>query len=619
MRLIYAYIESYRNYSNQGINFVDDFHCSFENKTLYVEKRPQDEIKQLIYRGSILRDLVVVVGETGSGKTNLFQLIGMGDDFRADLRKTDSYMLVFVDDNTKKYIIELCNCFPKNIDLDLNDFDKKYGFTGTYTFQTNEDGRLVNVERLGRVVESDTYIVNCFDLNSFSSAPCHDIHREGILGSEYIPRLVSPFGRTNLGIACEMLYRYVKDLTASNIKRKCALRIKAFNWSDKMPIDLDEDILKQHYWTYRDKRYDFIKQKNHPIKQTPKFQFLHDLLTDFALYLRKWAESEYNHTNEDLLEGLMEGIISPTPSVVVPDVFGGGGMIEEILRRIEWLGSYIDSHFDEMMGEQGLVWQITSDIKDLYEILNQFDEKYFTETEFTLPIMDMNFDSKPISDLFERMTAYRPDDYGIFTKELLPYEIIGVSSGEYQYAKTLGAIDEYCIRMKVSAGRNRKTFVKPNFILLLDEPEAYMHPELCRQFIYRMNEILSKDSEKSSIQILLTTHSPFLLSDVTSGQVIRLQSDQDGYCRVLPKEESSTFAAGVHSIMAKEFFLTYTIGEYSRQYVTGLINRLKAIKSLKSNLDDNNRKFICEARIVSSYIGDRVIRAYLEDLIAELE
>lgn len=416
-----------------------------------------------------------------------------------------------------------------------------------------------------------------------------------------------------------MLYRYVKDLPVSNIKKRCALRIKAFNWSDKIPVDLDEELLKEQYWTYRDKRYDFVKRKKYPIKQTPKFQFLHDLLTDYALYLRKWAESEYNHTNEEILEGLMTGLISPKPSVVVPDVFGGGGMVEEILRRIEWLGSYIDSHFDEMMGEHGLVWQITSDIKDLYEILNQFDDKYFTETEFTLPIIDMDFDSKSITDLFERMTAYRPDDFGIFTKELLPYEIIGVSSGEYQYAKTLGAIDEYCIRMKVSTGRTQKSFVKPNFILLLDEPEAYMHPELCRQFIYRMNEILSKHSEESSIQILLTTHSPFMLSDVTSGQVIRLQSDQDGYCRVLPKEELSTFAAGIHSIMANDFFLSYTIGEYSRQYVSGLINRLKAIISLNNNIDDNDRKFICDAKFISSSIGDRVIRAYIEDLIAELE
>lgn len=619
MRLIYAFIGSFRNYSNQGINFVDDYHCSFDDNILTIENRPRGEVKHIIYRDSILKDLVVIVGETGSGKTNLFQLIGMDDDYRDNLRKTASYMLVFVDDNSDKFLLELCNCFPRNIDLNLNDFDKKFGFTGTYKFQIDDNRRLVNVERLGRGIESDTYIVNCFDLNAFSSAPCYDIHREGIQRNEYLPRLVSPYGRTNLGIACEMLYKYVKDLPDNNIKRQCALRIKAFNWSDRLPVDLDEDILKEQYWTYREKRYDIEKRKKHPIKQSPKYQFLHDLLTDYALYLRKWAESEYNHTSEDLLEELMAGLIPPRPSVVVPDIFGGGGKVEEILRRIEWLGSFLDSHFDEMMGEHGLVWQITTDIKDIYEILNQFDDKYFTETEFTLPIIDMDFDRKPITDLFERMTAYRPDEFGIFTKELLPYEITGVSSGEYQYAKTLGAIDEYCIRMKVSAGRTKKEFIKPNFILLLDEPEAYMHPELCRQFIYRMNEILTKHSDESSIQILMTTHSPFMLSDVTSGQVIRLKADQEGYCHILPKEESSTFAAGIHSIMANDFFLTYTIGEYSRQYVSGLINRLKAVVSLKNNLDENDRKFICEAKVVSSSIGDRVIRAYIEDLIAELE
>lgn len=619
MRLIYAYIGKFRNYSNQGINFVDDYTCSYENDILIIKRKPHDEIKNIIYGNSLLKDLVVIVGETGSGKTNLFQLIGMDDDFRDNLLKSDSYILIFSEDNDSKFMVELCNCYPKNFELELTDLDKKYGFSGTYTLQLSDEGHIISTVRSGHIIESDTYIVNCFDLNAFSSAPCYDMHREGIRSNEYLPRIVSPFGRTNIGIACEMLSKYIKDLPINNIKRQCTLKIKAFNWSDNIPVDLDEGLVKKQYWTYRDKRWDYNKRKKYPIKQSPKYQFLHDLMMDYALYLRKWAESESNQMDENLYEEILTGTISPSPSSVVPDILGGGGMVEEAIRRIEWLGSYLDSHFDKMMGEHGLVWQITSDIKDLYEILNQFDDKYFTETEFKLPIVDMDFNNKILSDLFERMTAYRPDEFGIFIKELLPYEITGVSSGEYQYAKTLGAIDEYCIRMKISSGRDRKKYFKPNFILLLDEPEAYMHPELCRQFIYRMNEILSKHSDESSIQILLSTHSPFMLSDVTSSQVIRLKANENGYCNVLPKEESSTFAAGIHSIMAKDFFLTYTIGEYSRQYVSGIINRLNAIIFLKNKLDDNDRRFISEVKVVSPHIGDRVLRAYVENLLSELE
>ena len=90
-------------------------------------------------------------------------------------------------------------------------------------------------------------------------------------------------------------------------------------------------------------------------------------------------------------------------------------------------------------------------------------------------------------DLFERMEQYRPDDAGIFTECLLPYEFTRLSTGEYQYAKVLGGMEDY---LKLSSsGRTNRGLDK---IILMDEPEAYMHPELARQFIARMLKIVEK-------------------------------------------------------------------------------------------------------------------------------
>ena len=63
---------------------------------------------------------------------------------------------------------------------------------------------------------------------------------------------------------------------------------------------MDEKLVKKEYWTYKDRAKE-QKEKNlrsgqydKPVqydkKSTPKSRFIHDLMVDFAIYLRKWAE-----------------------------------------------------------------------------------------------------------------------------------------------------------------------------------------------------------------------------------------------------------------------------------------------------------------------------------------
>lgn len=615
MKLIYAYIGNFRNIRNQEFHFSDGFQCSFRDGFLEIVRKESDSVRDAVFGDSVLRDLTLIVGETGAGKTNLLQLLGMDEFGRNKLRKNDSYLLLFAG-GTNRFIAEVCNLYPKGFDKKTDVSERKYGSLALFEITLDNDGRINTPICLNRGFDLRTFIINCFDLAAFASPPCEDVHQEGIWPGEYFPRIVSPYGRTNIGIACEVLRRFVNRLPAINIKRKAFLRISASNWRDKLPIDLPEDLEKTQYWTYQDKKFQKTGLRNNKkSKQTPKAKFLHDLVADYAIYLRKWAEMVYVPEDEEILQAFELGIIKPGPRYVLPDMKGGGGTVGEILRRIEWLGSYIDCHSDELIGERGLVWQITDDIKDIYNLLCLFDDKYFTDETFSLPIVEMDFENPPLRDLFERMTAYRPDEFGVFDKELLPYEIVGVSSGEYQYAKTLGAIDEFCIKLKIS-NHNKEGSFQPNFILLLDEPEAYMHPEMCRRFLTEANEILKRRSAESKIQIIMTTHSPFMLSDVVSSQVIRMKQDESGYCKVLESNNTLTFAAGIHSIMARDFFLDFTIGEYSRQLLTDLLEQLRGIVG-KSQFTEEDIALIHRARIITPVIGDNILRRYFESLLEE--
>lgn len=365
-----------------------------------------------------------------------------------------------------------------------------------------------------------------------------------------------------------------------------------------------------------------VKKKRKPV--SVKNQFVHDLWTDYALYLRKWISyikafpeeidepdaSGMFDVNREFLDYYFEkeqneaGVRDGIDPTTLPD-------FEKIsiLKRLTWLSMWIDRRGGEYA--KNLLWQIADDIKDIGNILNKFDDKYFTNNTFTLPIMDMYTEENKalVEDLFERMENYIPDDTGIFTKELLPYHFTCISSGEFQLAKILGGIEEYCVRLSVGKYGNH-----PNLIYLLDEPETYMHPELCRRFIKKLDLLLKERASHNDIQVLISTHSPFMLSDILPEQITRLDVDSNGYCIIKNGTEKPYFGANIHTILSDGFFLEYTIGEFARQYLQEKLNLLKTLAS-KHKLTSEDQKNLEEIKAIVPVIGDMIIRQSFEMFI----
>ena len=438
--------------------------------------------------------------------------------------------------------------------------------------------------------------------------------------------MITQFGNSSVSMECDYLKHYLEMMPKDSIKRKTSLVIRWDNWQYKHRFDLDERLIEQDYWTYKDKaerqRLQNAKKGKHSVSirygkgSTPKRRFLHDLMTDFAIYLRKWAECLDEDFPKDTLSCSREiydlGIEGPT---VLPD-----GKKISILKRIDWLCQYIDYHTDEMFGNRGLIWQIGDDIKDIFNLLNKMDDKYFTEEEFSIPVMDIDLSEKSVMhELFERMEQYRPDQVGVFTNCLLPYKWTHISSGEYQYAKVWGILEEYGVKIKIlKQGEKFSEARQPNMILLLDEPENYMHPEMCRTFIHNMNELLQQRNPQSELQVILSTHSPFMLSDVLSNQIIKMDYDERGLC-VISNAEKPSFAANIHSIMADSFFLKYTIGEQARLFLSEKFDLFRSMLRRRDDLSEKDRIEIKKMSELLPNIGDELIRHSFASIIENLQ
>lgn len=138
-------------------------------------------------------------------------------------------------------------------------------------------------------------------------------------------------------------------------------------------------------------------------------------------------------------------------------------------------------------------------------------------------------------------------------------------------------------------------------IILLDEPDLQLHPEWQQKFISLLLDLLYVYFPKVKFQIILTTHSPILLSDIPSKNVIFINKNPDGTSKVCSELNiKETFAANIHTLYNNSFFLDgIPIGEFAKHKIEEIYDRIE------SGQIDNNT--LCDIY----RIGEPVLRNVL--------
>ena len=139
-----------------------------------------------------------------------------------------------------------------------------------------------------------------------------------------------------------------------------------------------------------------------------------------------------------------------------------------------------------------------------------------------------------------------------------------------------------------------------NIILLVDELESGMHLEWSRRLIQilidNLSEILEDEGKGRKIQLIFTTHSPYMLSDIKPGNVIMIEKNQEtGYSE--GKVLQNTFAKNIQEIM-KENLIDNIYGDFALAKINSMISRLNG----EEEQEGNEEELLKEIHLISEPI-----------------
>lgn len=195
-----------------------------------------------------------------------------------------------------------------------------------------------------------------------------------------------------------------------------------------------------------------------------------------------------------------------------------------------------------------------------------------------------------------------------------------LSSGEQQHIHSIQSIlyHIYNIDSVFNQPDHSETvgirFTYSNINLVLDEIELYFHPEFQRRFVSDLLKAIGRltlgkfDVSNqflgiNSINILFATHSPFILSDIPSSNILRLK---DGKPETVAEK---TFGANIHDLLANDFFLHESfMGKFAMNLINDLIIQIENKKVEYSREQQN----VILQKI--ELIGENVLRNSLLDL-----
>jgi Cdc6-like AAA superfamily ATPase len=333
---------------------------------------------------------------------------------------------------------------------------------------------------------------------------------------------------------------------------------------------------------------DTVRLRNHAIRREEK--------TDLALYL----DSNYRR-EEQLLEAELTELFLKHLRTVAPPKWNSALAAINYAVRIHNKKSDIVQAILESYGikfNRSLRRPVHSATQTYHDALKKLDE--ICEILGTADLPEKSYD---IND--DRIGELSRSDYRKFGEITLR----GLSAGGYALINQFMQIED--------AIRSRKLEKRKfeNLLLLIDEGDVFLHLEWQQKYVAYLDQFISKIKNNhpiiKTVQLVLATHSPVLMSDFPRDCIIRLPGKRDqgpGHSDIeivnrYSDNEIISFCAPLQSIIYRTG-KAGTLGDFAAKF----------IKSLTEQINSGKRPLQYHLEL----IDDVAIKALLEEASSKL-
>lgn len=557
-QLLYLFIRKteYDCFINQEFNFsgLYSFHYSSAENKLYGKK--SDNIN-VFDKCSNVSNITAVIGKNGTGKSTLLKF----------LMQSSKYARIKMNQNN-------------------NDFTKDVGFLAIYLL----NGKIVFNNFLGRGFEVEGDVFEKTNEQQESNKNSAQTEQFTTIYLSFEDR-TDKLQKINSKLFLPLTPKYISNLKSNYIKNNFI----EFNQFKTNFNNFDiETILLLDYWSNNPNECNSSQNIEFKVLQFEELYKNKNLKNDSFEPYDLWNEySIYSLLVHNLIEEL-KGYNVKIPDELHNYYFSTSDNIETLSGMLEViLGNVKQISYFEM---RDYFVKAIDEIKAFFSFAKEKKQIFIDDGSYdSFGVISLN-DLKSIFSIAHSKEKNFIIKYLHFNFDRSDGEIAMLRHSSYLYYASHNSLFNIV---------NEKQ-LKNNVIILMDEIDVHLHPELQRTLLSKTLNTISKYFLGKTVQLVITSHSPILISDIPSSNVIFLNKDKNGNHIAYKRTGIESFGSNIFDLYNDSFFFDQNIlmGEFAKNYIDDLFNKIKSGDYIKEEV-------IKEIRI----IGEPLIRKQLEHFV----
>ncbi|MET3321032.1 UNVERIFIED_ORG: putative ATPase [Peribacillus simplex] len=588
MRLSYIYVEEYGKMKKLELNFdpVIKYNYHFKDKKLIVQKN-KNFIKSFFDSDERVKNITAIIGANGSGKTSTLELIK--DIYsKKEIFSNGKFILIFTEEKSN---IQTSHIYYHSSLIEKFKEDEVNVVKHPYFTEILQNGAYDTVE-LSNVKTPCIFFSNIFD---------------GLFEQE----ITSDSGKQLYNISTNFLVRKDEEYWKEDSKKKGIGQINSYNASSVLRhvrfisefnhLNLNFEL--PQYLYIRLRNFSGVKRANN----LPEFlrQTINDVLSNDQVnkdLIFKFIHSMINSYFDELIDykkidKFTDQFWGDYPEIKDDD-------LEPLNKIIQILEKWIEELKRVRMIKDGTIAIHDNEVQQVNAMIKLI-KLCKRKNQFALGLDRKGLRIQIKNDL-QFLETFIANFFSSF--QFRAYATFEWSNSFSSGQKAM--IDLYSRFYSIAWEVNR--IESQHILIIIDEGELYLHPQWQKAFINNIIKFYTDLFPGKIIQIVLTSNSPILLSDLPKDCVMFLE-EMNGEIQITDglRDKNQTFAANIHSLFSDSFFLKGDlIGDFAKQRINWLINILNSDIEMIRDKEEVVRKMI-------NIIGEPIIKNKLINMLED--